>query len=329
MTRPRSSLVALETTPYYHCISRCVRRAYLCGKDHYSGRNFDHRKPWLLERLALLTSIFAIDIAAYAIMSNHFHLVLHIDRARAMSWSDDEVLRRWTQLYRGPYVVQSYLAGHKLERAELDLLAAHVNSIRHKLFSLSKFMAALNEYMARKANIEDGCTGRFWEGRFKSQALLDTTGLLSCLTYVDLNPVRAGLARDLDDSDFTSIQERIRAVQGGTMAVPEHGTATVGPAIKPRLMAFAEVAKEGRPDPVLPFSLKDYLELADWTGRAVRNDKRGFIPADRPRILDRIGLSDDQWRFLALELQKKSVLMLNGLEILAKTERRATKRAAA
>jgi REP element-mobilizing transposase RayT len=311
------------------CISRCVRRAFLCGRDRYTGRSFDHRKPWLLERLALLTSVFAIDVAAYAIMSNHFHLVLHIDRARALSWSDDEVLHRWTRIYKGPPLVQKYLAGHTLDLFEMDLLAAETTAIRNKLASLSKFMAALNEYMARKANIEDGCTGRFWEGRFKSQALLDTTGLLSCMTYVDLNPVRAGIARGLDDSDFTSIQDRIRAIQGGTRSVPDRETETAGPAIKPSLMAFAEVEKEGRPDPELPFSLQDYLELADWTGRAVRNDKRGFIPADRPRILDRIGISDNQWRFLALELQKKSVLMLNGLEILAKAERRGAKRAAA
>lgn len=322
MTRPRSSLVALETTPYYHCISRCVRRAYLCGKDHYSGRNFDHRKPWLLERLALLTSIFAIDIAAYAIMSNHFHLVLHIDRARAMSWSDDEVLRRWTQLYRGPYVVQSYLAGHKLERAELDLLAAHVNSIRHKLFSLSKFMAALNEYMARRANLEDGCTGRFWEGRFKSQALLDTTGLLSCMAYVDLNPIRSGVAENLEESDFTSIQDRIREIQERHFAEPARRPAPAFPFSKPRLMAFAEVEKEGLQDAVLPFSLKDYLDLADWTGRTVRDDKQGCVLADRPALLDQLGLSDAQWHFLALELQKKSILMLNGLECLARAEAR-------
>src|SRR5690606_15248129 len=116
-----------------------------------------------------------------------------------LSWSDDEVLRRWTRLYKGPPLVQRQLAGHALNPAELDLLAAQTKAIRDKLSSLSKFMAALNEYMARKANIEDGCTGRFWEGRFKSQALLDTTGLLSCMAYVDLNPVRAGIAKSLED----------------------------------------------------------------------------------------------------------------------------------
>src|SRR5690606_8839241 len=127
----------------------------------------------------------------------------------------------------------------------MDLLAAQTRAIRDKLASLSKFMAALNEYMARKANIEDGCTGRFWEGRFKSQALLDTAGLLSCMAYVDLNPVRAGISESLEDSDFTSIQDRIRQVQGCTGPAPAHGPESASPCTKPTLMAFAEVEKEG------------------------------------------------------------------------------------
>ncbi len=79
MTRPRSEIVSLADTPFHHCVSRCVRRAFLCGDDRYSGKNFDHRKSWLVNRLALLDEVFAIDIAAYAVMSNHFHVVLHVD----------------------------------------------------------------------------------------------------------------------------------------------------------------------------------------------------------------------------------------------------------
>lgn len=324
MTRPRSELVSLEATPYYHCISRCVRRAFLCGKDHYSGRNFDHRKGWLVERLALLASIFAIDIAAYAVMSNHFHLVLHIDRRRALSWSDGEVLQRWTRLYKGPPLVQRHLAGQSLNAAEQKLLTLQVKAIREKLANISKFMAALNEYMARKANIEDGCTGRFWEGRFKSQALLDNAGLLSCMTYVDLNPVRAGIAEELEGSDFTSIQDRIRQVQASRDLPPTH-VESAPPAVRPTLMAFSTVEKVELPGAILPISFKDYLELADWTGRAVRNDKTGRITGNRPRILDKLQLTDAQWHFLALQLQKKSTLMLSGLDALAQVERRSVK----
>ena len=83
MTHPRSVLISLEITPYYHCMARCVRRAFLCGKDKESGRSFDHRKTWLVRRIKMLAEVFAIDIPAYAVMSNHYHLVLHVDKSRS------------------------------------------------------------------------------------------------------------------------------------------------------------------------------------------------------------------------------------------------------
>ncbi len=105
MTRPRSQIISLADTPFYHCESRCVRRAFLCGEDRYSGQTFDHRKPWLVDRLALLGEVFAIDLAAYAIMSNHYHVVLHADPARSRLWSRDDVIRRWLRLYKGDPLV--------------------------------------------------------------------------------------------------------------------------------------------------------------------------------------------------------------------------------
>ena len=110
MTQPRSTLVSLDATPWYHVVSRCVRRAYLCGFDHHSGRDFEHRRGWIVERLQQLTAVFAIDIAAYAVMSNHFHIVMRVDAERALGWDRDEVLRRWAQLFTGPELVQRYRA---------------------------------------------------------------------------------------------------------------------------------------------------------------------------------------------------------------------------
>jgi hypothetical protein len=181
MTRPRSALVSVADTPYYHCMGRCVRQAFLCGKDPVSGKNFDHRKQRVLERLALLTDTFAIDVCAYALMSNHYHLVLRIDPARAQAWTDVEVVERWRRLYTGPASVSAFLNGIPLETTEQILLIDLIAVWRQRLADLSWFMRCLNEHIARLANAEDGCTGRFWEGRFKSQALLDEEALLTVM----------------------------------------------------------------------------------------------------------------------------------------------------
>ena len=110
MTKPRKEQISLEATPFYHCYVRCVRRAYLCGEDHVTGENYDHRRQWIVSRLRFLSYVYAIDICAYAVMSNHYHVVLHVDKARAESWSKEEVVERWLQLYHGHMLVNRWLA---------------------------------------------------------------------------------------------------------------------------------------------------------------------------------------------------------------------------
>ncbi len=101
MPKPRYTQIDIEATRYYHCIGRCVRRAFLCGSDRVTGRNFDHRKSWVVEKLAALSSIFAIRLCAYAVLSNHFHLVVRIDSERASAWSAAEVVERYGRLFPG------------------------------------------------------------------------------------------------------------------------------------------------------------------------------------------------------------------------------------
>ena len=86
-----------------------MRRAFLCGKDHYSGQDYEHRRQWVVDRLAMLAEVFAIDLCAYAVMSNHYHLVLRINQQKALSWSDQEVAERWMQLFSGPLIVKRIL----------------------------------------------------------------------------------------------------------------------------------------------------------------------------------------------------------------------------
>jgi len=283
MTRARESLISLEDTPYYHCVSRCVRRAFLCGKDKLTGNCYEHRRQWVEDRIHLLADVFAIDVCAYAVMSNHTHLVLHIHRDKAQSWSISEVIERWHRLYRGVHLTQRYcnpVEKEKLSGVELNSVHETASVWRNRLCSISWFMRCLNEYIAREANKEDECSGRFWEGRFKSQALLDEKALAACMAYVDLNPVRAKMADTPEASDHTSIQYRINAAKSGK--TPK------------RLMPFAGNLRADMPQG-LPFRLTDYLELVDATGRCLAKGKLGAMPKDTQLILDRINLRGSQW----------------------------------
>jgi putative transposase len=201
--------------------------------------------------------------------------------------------------------------GELLSDAELETVHNTVEIWRSRLTSISWFMSCLNHHIAVQANKEDGCTGRFWEGRFESQGLVDVAALLSCMAYVDLNPIRAGIADNLEESDFTSIQDRIFEIQNKR----DNN--------KPQLMAFAESETASRQEACLPYSLRDYLDLVDGTGRVVRNDKKGYIKSNEARLLSRLGISESQWQILTLEIQKKSITMLHGLNKLAVMEKRS------
>ena len=177
MTLARSQLICPASTPYYHCIGRCVRRAFLCGEDTLTGKNYSHRKGWILARLALLAEVFTIELFAYAVMSNHYHLVVNINQNKALSLTHHEVISRWSRLFRVPAMVERWQQGNAQE-GETEVAEKLVALWRQRLADVSWYMRCLNEYIAREANLEDGCKGRFWEGRFKSQAILDEPGLI-------------------------------------------------------------------------------------------------------------------------------------------------------
>ncbi len=290
MTRARRELVHLETTPYYHCIARCVRRAFLCGQDPFSGKSYEHRKVWVLERLETLAAVFAVDICAYAVMSNHYHVVVRLDHEQARAWSEQDVMDRWERLFSLPALVTHYRAEETVTAPEAEQARALIAEWRERLCDLSWFMRSLNEHLARRANEEDGCKGRFWEGRYKSQALLDEAAVLTCMSYVDLNPVRAGVAQTPEASDFTSIRQRIAeyAGSGGNHLHDRHE------ARGPRLMDLNGTSAGDHPNHI-SFTFEDYLQLVDWAGRAIREDKRGAIPGHLPPILVRLGLDPEHY----------------------------------
>jgi REP element-mobilizing transposase RayT len=291
MTRARNQLISLDTTPYYHCISRCVRRAFLCGEDSLTGKNHEHRKGWVLERMRELSGVFAIDICAYAIMSNHYHLVLRVDREKGAGWTHKEVVEQWKRLHGLPVLVTRYLAGEATTQAERQAAEAIIQTWRERLTDISWFMRSLNEHLARRANEEDSCKGRFWEGRFKSQALLDEAAVLTCMSYVDLNPVRAGIADLPETADFTSIQQRLRRhAQSAAQAASRTETAPTAVPLMPLVKQSQDPHKNA-----IGFTTGDYLELVDWAGRAVREGKRGAIAETTPPILQRLGLDPERY----------------------------------
>ena len=297
MPKPRYTQVSLEATPYYHCASRCVRRAFLCGVDKHSGQSFEHRRQWIEDKLQSLAGVFALDLCAYAVMSNHYHVVLYIDKPLSDNWSRDDIIKHWHQLFTGHPLSQRYWQGESLCKAELQALDKLVELWRTRLTDISWFMRVMNEAIARQANSEDDCTGRFWEGRFKSQALLDEAALAACMAYVDLNPIRAKLAKSPETSDHTSIQQRIQKARQAHL--PNH------PQQQPSaLMPFAGYLRKDMPKG-LPFRLTDYLELVDWTGRIIRDDKRGHIDTQLSPILERLNIDPKQWCYLTQHFESK------------------------
>jgi hypothetical protein len=195
-------------------------------------------------------------------------------------------VERWGELFSPPPLIERWKrnASTEAERAAAEQV---IQGWRRRLHDVSWFMRCLNENLARRANAEDNCMGRFWEGRFKSQALLDEAGLLTAMAYVDLNPTRAGIAKTPEESEFTSVYERIQVVKS---------TRTRASTRKARVSLLAFNSAAGQGEPSIPFSLVDYIALVDWTGRVRRADKRRAIDNSLPPILKRLNIDSQAWQ---------------------------------
>lgn len=310
VARPRKELINLDSTPYYHVMSRCVRRTFLCGIDKETGQDYSHRKQWIVDRVKYLAKIFAMDIAAYAVMSNHYHLVLHVDKHRAIDWSDEEVLARYKMLHRKKAEEIEDIA--KLNPNHPQIAQAY-ELWRGRLMDISWFMKCMNEPIARQSNTEEECKGHFWEGRFKSQALLDQGAILSAMVYVDLNPIRAKMSSSPEQSDFTSIKERIESYRKAqncpsTQAKPQPSS----------LMHFDDDSAVNTKRNNIQFKLEDYIKLVDETGRMMRNDKRGFIPKALGPLLSRLDLKPSGWLNITKHLESLYAHVIGSEDVLIK-----------
>ena len=318
MTLPRSQYVQDGQEGVYHCFNRCVRRAFLCGTDPLTGRNFSHRKEWIVERLHFLASVFAIDVCGFAVLANHFHAIFHTLPSLVAGWSDCEVASRWLTLCPKRHRNMPL----SLSPLEQDIRALvncphRIASLRQRLSSVSWFMAKLDEFVARAANKEDRVKGRFWESRFKCQALLDEAAICACMVYVDLNPIRADLAATPEDSDFTSIQQRIRAWKIKTIPSPPNVKPSTNqnlhpnsarvhptpfPAPEPSSVVnpgsnswLCPISSDSMNRGILSMTTEEYFDLVDRSGRIAMSGKRGSIDPALAPILLRIGVKPEAW----------------------------------
>ena len=264
MPRPkRNEQFSADEVCVVHAVQRCVRRAFLAGVDQATGVDYSFRKEAIRRRLEALASVFGIDVLSYAIMSNHIHVILRNRPDVVAAWSDREVVLRWLKVFPG-----RRLEEHLAEPTENDVSALakspeRLAEVRRRLADISWLMRALAEPIARMANKQDDCTGRFWEGRFKAQRIVDEAGLLACAMYVDLNPVRAAMAESPDSSPHTSAYDRIEAAKGKVIASAAFDLVAVSP---------EQAGKELRETPVEDLRSKRQTQRHHPTGRRVRRD---------------------------------------------------------
>jgi len=284
MTIARKDIVDDQTPGFYHCTNRCVRRTFLCGVDELTGNNYSHRKDWLEGRMLELCKIFSVDIYAYAVMDNHYHIVLYLDPLAPQNWSKEDVAERWLCAYSGKSVEPEFAKQRELKKQAIIADKEKIKLYRERLGSLSWFMSRLNEPLAKQSNQEENCTGSFWEGRYSSQALLDEAAVLSCMTYVDLNPVRANITEKLEESTNTSIKKRLDEIKPIELAEVQ---ATLDFAIS----AISNQVSSKK----LSISFKSYIELVEWAGKNITHPNKAAMPQNISSCLNQLNLQQNHW----------------------------------
>jgi hypothetical protein len=314
MTIARSKLVDIAVSRWYHCISRCVRKALLFAEGLES--NSADRKGWIERRLKELAEIFAVSVGGFSVMDNHLHLLLRLDSHIAEQWKAEEVVDRWFRLFPPRGTDRKPLPPAKLKALVTERVkdSQWIASTRERLGSLSWFMKCLKEPLSRMVNKAEKCTGAFFEGRFKSIAILDEEALLTMCAYIDLNPVAAGIAAVPEESDHTSVKARVEhAKKQGR--VKDLQAARAGSISGSRASKELEEALwlipiedrrqlDSRREGMLSgFTLGNYLMLVEYTGRLLREGKAA-ISSELADIFERLGSSAALWQ---ARLQRLSV----------------------
>ncbi len=314
----RRDIVRDDEVVTVHCIQRCVRRAALCGHDPFTGLDRNYRRGWIEDRLKFLAKFFAVEVQGFAVMSNHTHTILRTRPDLVKTWSDNTVIRRWLSLcpkFKDKKGLPIDPTNEHVKAFKDDAL--QIEEWRYRLGNLSWFMRLFAQHIARRCNSEDNVTGRFWEGRFKSSVILDEQALLTCCAYIDLNPVRAGMAKTPETSIHTSAYLRLADLQEEEASKGSRGkrkrksknkhetrSAWLSP-IDCRTTPGSSREKSGpiksvtglraTDDGMLSVTLKEYALVLDFCGREIRGDKSGAIPPELAPILERLGIEKESW----------------------------------
>lgn len=277
MTVPRFEQINEDEVGVYLLTNRCVRRAYLLGNDYKNGDLLDYRRDWVVKWLESLASVMMIDILAFAVMDNHAHEVVRNRPDLVQQLSDEEAAERLARLYPGFRCSEKLpeIADPKIKQRFLD--SPNLGKLKRRLSSISVFMAKWQEAISHRANRYEGCTGRFWEGRFHCTKLLDSLAVFAASVYVDLNPIRAGMVRKPEDAKHTSFAERVSFLQKS--------------AAHPWLAPISNCDGRG----FLDISDQEYLDLAEQMARKKRRGKRSRVSDDIPPFVTRLGLAPTRW----------------------------------
>ena len=311
----RADVFAPDEVAVVHVMNRVVRRCFLLGTDSLTGKNYDHRKGWIENLLKQFAAQFGIDLLGFAVMSNHFHLILRSRPDVVATWDDTEVARRWLMLC--PIRKDKNRLPEEPNEVELNSIrndAQKLETVRLRLSDITWWMRLLCQNVAMRANHEDQEVGRFWQSRFRAVRLLDEAAIVACAAYVDLNPIRAKVADSLATSDYTSVQRRIQAKRQQSLHA-NPSSKTDGFLAPVELKPVAASKRDLGPVPsrgglrssdkgFLPMSEDVYLKLLDWTGRQIHRGSRGRIPTHCEPVLKTLGLDRRTWCELVAQFGK-------------------------
>jgi REP element-mobilizing transposase RayT len=305
MATARRKIVTPDIPSAYFITCRCNYAAELFGETT------PYRKGWVEDEIFRLINIMAIDLFAHSVLSNHYHILIKIRPDIVKRWSAEEVAKRYFALCpssrkKRPKGVKKSDPPTQKEINWFVFASGKLKRARKRLSCVSFFMQRLNHRISCLVHADEGVKGRLWESRFHSRRVVDAVSFLRMMIYIDINLLRAGMVRKLEDSRHTSIRYRIEKFLN--RCPPEHET-------RAALLANLQGVSMG-----------DYLKLVDVSARRITPHKYS-VPESEPSIEDRLGISGEQWeRFVVADsLQFRGTVIGTEESMAAEAKRRGLK----